>query len=52
MLKVKLRFASEKEVLDLNTGKMISVEAARSAGHGTVSAEAVEGSDEPESDRS
>ncbi|HTN99455.1 MAG TPA: acyltransferase [Microthrixaceae bacterium] len=28
MLRVKLRFASEKEVLDLNTGKMISVEEA------------------------
>jgi hypothetical protein len=42
MLRVKLRFAAEKEVLDLNTGKMISVEAALAAGHGTVSAEAVE----------
>ncbi|CAN5664303.1 hypothetical protein BH10ACT3_BH10ACT3_19220 [soil metagenome] len=42
MLKVKLRFASEKEVLDLNTGKMISVEKARAAGRGVVSAEAVE----------
>lgn len=28
MLRVKLRFAAEKEVLDLNTGKMISVEQA------------------------
>jgi peptidoglycan/LPS O-acetylase OafA/YrhL len=28
MLRVKLRFASEKEVLDLNTGKMVSVEEA------------------------
>lgn len=28
MLRAKLRFASEKEVLDLNTGKMISVEQA------------------------
>lgn len=26
LLRVKLRFASEKEVLDLNTGKMVSVE--------------------------
>ncbi len=43
MLRVKLRFAAEKEVLDLNTGKMISVEAARAAGHGTISAEGVEG---------
>ena len=42
MLRVKLRFASEKEVLDLNTSKMVSVEAARAAGRGTVSAEAVE----------
>jgi len=42
MLRVKLRFASEKEVLDLNTGKMVSVEAARAKGRGTVSAEAVE----------
>ena len=25
-LKVKLKFATEKEVLDLNTGKMVSVE--------------------------
>ncbi len=32
MLRVKLRFASEKEVLDLNTGKMISVEEATGAG--------------------
>jgi peptidoglycan/LPS O-acetylase OafA/YrhL len=29
MLRVKLRFASEKEVLDLNTGKMVSIEDAR-----------------------
>jgi peptidoglycan/LPS O-acetylase OafA/YrhL len=28
LLRVKLRFASEKEVLDLNTGKMVSVESA------------------------
>ncbi|CAB4796826.1 MAG: acyltransferase family protein [Actinobacteria bacterium] len=46
MLRVKLRFATEKEVLDLNTGKMMSVEAARSLGKGTFSAEAVEGPDE------
>jgi peptidoglycan/LPS O-acetylase OafA/YrhL len=46
MLRVKLRFASEKEVLDLNTGKMMSVEAARSLGKGTFSAEAVEDPDE------
>jgi hypothetical protein len=26
LLKVKLRFSSEKEVLDLNTGKMVSSE--------------------------
>jgi peptidoglycan/LPS O-acetylase OafA/YrhL len=45
MLRVKLRFAAEKEVLDLNTGKMISVEAALATGHGTVSAEAVEGTE-------
>jgi hypothetical protein len=33
MLRVKLRYAAEKEVLDLNTGKMVSVEeAARTAG--------------------
>jgi len=44
MLKVKLRFASEKEVLDLNTGKMMSVEQARDMGRGIVSADAVEGS--------
>jgi peptidoglycan/LPS O-acetylase OafA/YrhL len=30
MLRVKLRFASESEVLDLNTGKMVSLEEARS----------------------
>ena len=29
MLRVKLRFASEKEVLDLNTGKMVPIEVAR-----------------------
>jgi peptidoglycan/LPS O-acetylase OafA/YrhL len=28
MLRVKLRYSSEKEVLDLNTGKMVSVEEA------------------------
>ena len=43
MLRVKLRFATEKEVLDLNTGKMMSVEEARAAGRGIVSADAVEG---------
>ncbi len=32
MLRVKLRFASEREVLDLNTGRMISVDEARSTG--------------------
>ncbi len=42
LLIVKLRFAAEKEVLDLNTGKMMSVEDARKLRHGTVSAEAVE----------
>ena len=26
MLKVKLRYANEKEVLDLNTGKMVSID--------------------------
>ena len=41
MLRVKLRFAAEKEVLDLNTGKMMSVEEARARHLGTVSAEAV-----------
>ena len=34
MLRVKLRFSSEKEVLDLNTGKMVSVEDARAAAGG------------------
>ena len=34
MLRVKLRFSSEKEVLDLNTGKMVSVEEARAAAGG------------------
>lgn len=34
MLRVKLRFASEKEVLDLNTGKMVSIEEARRAAGG------------------
>ena len=32
MLRVKLRYASEKEVLDLNTGKMVSVDEARGRG--------------------
>lgn len=41
-LRVKLRFAAEKEVLDLNTGKMISIEEAMAAAGGSVSAEAVE----------
>jgi peptidoglycan/LPS O-acetylase OafA/YrhL len=31
MLRVKLRYASEKEVLDLNTGKMVPVEQAQQA---------------------
>jgi peptidoglycan/LPS O-acetylase OafA/YrhL len=44
MLRVKLRFAAEKEVLDLNTGRMVSVEQARAAGRGMVSADAVEAS--------
>ncbi len=43
MLRVKLRFAAEKEVLDLTTGKMVPIEVARARHHGTVSAEAVEG---------
>ena len=41
MLRVKLRYAAEKEVLDLNTGKMIPVEQAREMHRGMVSAEAV-----------
>jgi peptidoglycan/LPS O-acetylase OafA/YrhL len=41
MLRVKLRFAAEKEVLDLNSGKMMSVEEAQARHRGTVSAEAV-----------
>ena len=41
MLRVKLRYAAEKEVLDLNTGKMIPVEQARVMHRGMVSAEAV-----------
>jgi peptidoglycan/LPS O-acetylase OafA/YrhL len=51
LLRVKLRFASEKEVLDLNTGKMMSVEAARAVGKGTFSAEAVEGPEEYSSEQ-
>lgn len=47
MLRVKLRYASEKEVLDLNTGKMMSVEEARARSRGMVSAEAVEGGSAP-----
>jgi peptidoglycan/LPS O-acetylase OafA/YrhL len=43
LLRVKLRFAAEKEVLDLNTGKMMPVEEARRRARGVVSAEAVEG---------
>ena len=43
VLRMKLKFSSEKEVLDLNTGKMMSVEEARAAGRGIVSADAVEG---------
>ncbi len=31
MLRVKLRYSTEKEVLDLNTGKMMSVEEAQAA---------------------
>ncbi len=54
MLRVKLRFASEKEVLDLNTGKMVSIEEARGHKRGMVSAEAVEadgfGGDGPPAD--
>lgn len=48
LLRVKLRFAAEKEVLDLNTGKMMSVEQAMAAGRGMVSADAVEGVDTAE----
>jgi len=48
MLRVKLRFAAEKEVLDLNTGKMVSIEQARAMHRGMVSAEAVEGDLPPE----
>jgi peptidoglycan/LPS O-acetylase OafA/YrhL len=43
MLRVKLRFAAEKEVLDLTTGKMVPIEVARARTRGMVSAEAVEG---------
>jgi peptidoglycan/LPS O-acetylase OafA/YrhL len=43
MLRVKLRFAAEKEVLDLTTGRMVPVEEARARARGTFSAEAVEG---------
>ena len=43
MLRVKLRYAAEKEVLDLNTGKMMSVEEAMARSRGDVSAEEVEG---------
>jgi peptidoglycan/LPS O-acetylase OafA/YrhL len=42
LLRVKLRFAAEKEVLDLTTGEMVPVELARQRAGGTVSAEAVE----------
>ncbi len=42
MLRVKLRFAAEKEVLDLTTGEMVPVEVARQRARGIVSAEAVE----------
>ena len=48
MLRVKLRFAAEKEVLDLNTGKMVSIEQARAMHRGMVSAEAVEGDLSPD----
>jgi len=48
MLLVKLRFAAEKEVLDLNTGKMVPIEQARAMHRGMVSAEAVEGDVVPE----
>ena len=34
MLRVKLRFAAEKEVLDLTTGEMVPVEVARSRARG------------------
>jgi len=43
MLRVKLRYAAEKEVLDLTTGRMVPIEEARRAAGGYVSAEAVEG---------
>lgn len=42
LLRVKLRFAAEKEVLDLNTGKMVPIEVARQRKRGVVSADAVE----------
>lgn len=48
MLRVKLRFAAEREVLDLNTGKMVPIEQARAMHRGMVSAEAVEGDVVPE----
>lgn len=47
MLRVKLRYAAEKEVLDLTTGKMVPIEEARRATRGYVSAEAVEGDVRP-----
>ena len=47
MLRVKLRFAAEKEVLDLTTGEMVPVEVARSRARGIFSAEAVEPQDPP-----
>lgn len=47
MLRVKLRFAAEKEVLDLTTGQMVPVEVARARASGTFSAEAVEGHPPP-----
>ena len=50
LLRVKLRFATEKEVLDLTTGKMVPIEVARAAGRGIVSAEAVEGDRDPDGD--
>ena len=36
LLRVKLRFATEKEMLDLTTGKMVPIEVARAAGRGIV----------------
>ncbi|MGB3411574.1 MAG: acyltransferase [Microthrixaceae bacterium] len=51
MLRVKLRFASEKEVLDLNTGKMISVEQARAQSKGEAGQSKGEAGERDELDR-